>query len=349
MSSVVVKNLKVKDLCFCYYYILLYYILLKLARCPCHLKKIKLFSISSLYCILNITTNFAVPGSLHDGFAATHWTETRSSRNHWAAAGCGEKPKETSIQVSSISVFPHLILDSTWSCLVLSLQIFELQNSRNFFIFLTTLVTVNPSCLCFIVWQWITLWCCMTATSRVWIGGMKRRRRTTSWTLCTNTGFRTQWKPKFCSAWSKAFRKQTQVCVHIETTTHFDLYVRNEILTYCLLFIKRVACKNHCKTIFCFCFLRDVISALLAHGGLQAEEVPASSGPAALREFGVQDPALREERKTGARRRRERGGDDRFQGEEIKAFPSDNIKSNPGAKPWSRNPRLNFYVFCFDF
>lgn len=57
----------------------------------------------------------------------------------------------------------------------------------------------------------------MTATSRVCIGGMKQRRRTTSWTRCTNTGFRMQSRLRFCSAWSKGFRTQAQVCVHIET------------------------------------------------------------------------------------------------------------------------------------
>lgn len=88
---------------------------------------------------------------------------------------------------------------------------------------------------------------------------------------------------------------------------------------------------------FFLLYFRDDFSAVLAHGGIQAEEVPASSGAAALPEFGVQDPALCEEGKTGARRRRERGGDDCFQGEKIKTFPSDKHKPTAGAESRSKN------------
>lgn len=192
----------------------------------------------------------------------------------------------------------------------------------------------------------------MTATSRVCIGGMKRRRRTTSWTRCTNTGFRMQSRRRFCSAWSKAFRAQPQVCVHIET-----IDVWSEILTYACFFLSKSSMWNHYETvIFLFLYFRGDFSAVLAHGGLQAEEVPASSGAAALWEFGVQDPALCEEGKTGARRRRERRGDDCVQGEKIKTFPSDDNKPTPGAKPWSKNwgepvnfQLWTFYIICFDF
>lgn len=125
----------------------------------------------------------------------------------------------------------------------------------------------------------------------------------------------------------------------------------------CLFFLSKSSMWNHYETvIFLFLYFRGDFSAVLAHGGLQAEEVPASSGAAALWEFGVQDPALCEEGKTGARRRRERRGDDCVQGEKIKTFPSDDNKPTPGAKPWSKNwgepvnfQLWTFYIICFDF
>lgn len=116
----------------------------------------------------------------------------------------------------------------------------------------------------------------MTATSRVCIGGMKRRRRTTFWTRCTNTGFRMQSRRRFCSAWSKAFRTQPQVCVHIET-----INVWCEILTYFLLFIKKVVCETIMKQLFfCFCILGVTsLQCWLMEGSRQRKYQPLLERP----------------------------------------------------------------------